>query len=365
MKNINDLIKNNKNNNYTLNELIDEYKELNSLIEKSISIKNDYEKQQNNDKFSFKEQLDLYNIINILIDLSYDKQYYMGIDLVNLKDKFENEYKNVINYINLNNRIYSLQIKRKELLDKINFNKFNNDCDKHYLVRIDNEIKCLSCGATTKDYSLNKDELDFLTACADNQGLLIKDIKKEDIPFLKVQIKRQNNNKKQYKKIINKYIEDDYFGEDAWLTEISKLSMLEIMLERAHLFDSKEYNNKDTVINNPKYFTQEKTNELLSEVEKELNKLKNNKSKNKELMIEECNTAKYEILILSGEHIPTLYENAKSEEERIALVKAYYNLSNPNFRTNSEYFDSKESALFYYCLTADQDINNKILQIKK
>ncbi len=48
--------------------------------------------------------------------------------------------------------------------DIFNNNYFNERCmDRHFFVRFADELKCMCCGATTKDYPLSKEELDFLT----------------------------------------------------------------------------------------------------------------------------------------------------------------------------------------------------------
>ena len=90
-------------------------------------------------------------------------------------------------------------------------------------------------------------------------------------------------------------------------------------------------------------------------------------SRFKNLMIEDCMTAKYEVLLLAGKHINTLLEMAKDEDERIALTKAYYNISNQVYRLNSDYFapDYRSyDALKFDFVTANPDINNQVLEMK-
>lgn len=62
-----------------------------------------------------------------------------------------------------------------------------------------------------------------------------------------------------------------------------------------------------------------------------------------------------------------MLKETTDEDEKIALTKAYYNLSDSYFRVNSGYFDSSHidnDALFYDCYTANPDINSTILGIK-
>ena len=238
----------------------------------------------------------------------------------------------------------------------------------HYFIRTENELKCLCCGKTTKDYPLTEEELDFLTLCADKNGLILNEVTEEDMPLFKVIMDEYVNNRKKSKNTAsfesNEYY--DYFAEleEQWLSDENEMTEIHAKIIRAHLLDSQTYNRKDIVVKNPKYLSEEKEKKLLLSVEKELEKIQNINSRFKELMIEECRTAKYEILILSGEHIPTLFNQTKSEEEKTALTKAYYNISNYDFRYNSGYFETETDAVFYDCYTANSEINNRILEMK-
>ena len=84
----------------------------------------------------------------------------------------------------------------------------------------------------------------------------------------------------------------------------------------------------------------------------------------KKMLLEECKIAKYEVLILSGENIPLLYNSLDNKDDKFALIKAYYNLSNQDYRINSGYFKTSNEAVFYDCRTAHPEINQKILELK-
>ena len=84
----------------------------------------------------------------------------------------------------------------------------------------------------------------------------------------------------------------------------------------------------------------------------------------KGLLIQECQVAKKELKILSGENISKLFEEAQNDTEKFAVMKAYYNLSRKYFRENSDYFKNNQSADMYICLTAGQEINQMILDRK-
>ena len=65
-----------------------------------------------------------------------------------------------------------------------------------------------------------------------------------------------------------------------------------------------------------------------------------------------------------------MVEQAKDEDDKSALTKAYYNISNQDFRMNSGYFGTRfdmidrYAALRYDCITANPEINSRILQMR-
>ncbi len=235
--------------------------------------------------------------------------------------------------------------------------------ESHSFVIEENELKCVYCGATTKDYPLSKEEFEFLVLCAKQRGILLEEFKKEDWPLLQVIIEQQN-----YRRSLRPEIdifEEDYLdkAEEQFYDDEYEFTELRISLARAHMLDAQIYEGQKVKVKNPKYLSNEKKKELLENLEKELEEIQKTNSKFKPLLIEQCKTAKYEILILSGEHIPTLLKATTDEDEKMALAKAYYNLSNSDFRVNSGYFNP-DDAIFYDCYTANPEINSKILEMK-
>ena len=82
-----------------------------------------------------------------------------------------------------------------------------------------------------------------------------------------------------------------------------------------------------------------------------------------------CKTIKYEILIVSGAHIPTLY-NETQEEDKIYVAKAYFNMTDFKHREGTGYFKMNEFGIKgeadqYKYLTANPEINELVLRIKK
>ena len=70
------------------------------------------------------------------------------------------------------------------------------------------------------------------------------------------------------------------------------------------------------------------------------------------------------MLILTGQHIPTLYQNCIDEEERIAFIKAYYYLSTTKIRVTRNYFFNNLDSAHYKCRTTNQEINENVLKLK-
>lgn len=293
------------------------------------------------------------------------RKYYQS--LIKRIEELEKSYEDVSIAAD---QIKKLKVECSNILsDNINFSEFKSDIpnkkckNMHFLVRFDNELICINCGATTKDYNLCDDDLEFLTLCAEEQGFLLMEVIKEDIPLLKVLIEEQDTNKKLLESIL---FDDEYINDDFYLGDEQTICDLNIEINKAHKLDSRIFEGLPKV-SNPKYLSNEKANELLLKISSEVEKINQSNSNFKNLLIEECKTAEYEVLILSGAHIPTLLAQTNNESEKIALTKAYYNLTNPYFRINSGYFNSDNrdwDAIGYDCRTANNEINQKILEIK-
>ena len=115
---------------------------------------------------------------------------------------------------------------------------------------------------------------------------------------------------------------------------------------------------------NPKYLDEETCDKLLSRLFEDYQKLESSNTRFKELLIEEILTANYEILILSGERIPRLVEMDNTEQTLTALSKAVYNMYRDDIRESRDYFENEKDAVFYDCLTANQKVNKKIIEMK-
>ena len=366
MKNI-DIFVNKKYDCDTFKSKIEEYKELNKKIELCINKLNEYNELLNNDikdtnNLSFKDQYQIYKIIEDL-DRKNDNNTYLDIDLLSLKTHLNSTFKELNDYNQTKLKLKTLKDKLNNLLEnEITFKKIGEGCfKKHYFVKLDNEIKCIHCGASISEYPLYKEELDFLTLCMDRQHILIKGATKEDIPLIQVLIQKQA----YYRSLREPLSEDEEERliqyEERYYEDMNEITSINEALNIAHTLDSIE--SRNNLKHN--YYSYTKANELLLNIENTLKEVKKSNSKYKDLLIEECNTARYEVLILLGKHIPSLFNQIKNEDDKIAFVKAYYNISNEQYRCNSEYFASYIDGATYNCYTANNEINNKILEMKK
>ena len=372
MKNKDDFVSKKNILTPTLEENIEYYSDLNAIIEGVRTVNNYYKdllkKDDSKEKgLSFKDQYKIFELINKEALRSENKY------LIELKEKIRKLFPEVDNYINSQNKLRELvDEKNRTATEDISFDTFNIDYESecipnHTFVRLDGELKCICCGATTKDYDLDEKELDFLTECADKQEMLIKSATKEDLPLLQVLFERNTFNRSLYTISEDEELSEMNIEEEQYFAEVAEISELNRAVEKAHVLDAEERDQEDLIVENSKYFSEEQANELLIKIGKELEKLKESDSRFKNLMIEDCMTAKYEVLLLAGKHINTLLEMAKDENERIALTKAYYNISNQVYRLNSDYFapDYRSyDALKFDFVTANPDINNQVLEMK-
>lgn len=384
MKNKNDFVyKNNDDKLATLEEVINNSKELNKTI---TAIKNKLKQfddlldnpdnKDNINIITFKEQKELYRVIDFLIQ--YDGRPFdfkrMGIDLFNLRSKLESSFNELQEYENLKWHLKNSQddYNKTFLENTISFRTmldgYHHDyCSltwKHYFIDLGDELKCAFCGGTTKDYDLSKEEFEFLKDCAYKQSMILKGATKEDFPLIEVIKERQ-----EYKKEEDSDEYDVDFSEVAGSDNITNadMAMKRIIRVAHHLDDKNIMNDYGEPVYDPAYYNEQESKRMLKRIYKDIEEAKLIESENKDLIIEMCNTVKYEILILSGKHIPTMYKEAKNEDEKIALIKAYYNLYNYEYRDCSGYFNKEKNrcdSLFYDCATADPEINNRILEMR-
>lgn len=114
---------------------------------------------------------------------------------------------------------------------------------------------------------------------------------------------------------------------------------------------------KDTKAFGKMSITREKANQIIESAEEEYANAEASDSKYRDLIMEECRTAKYEALILSGSFAPALLSEAETEEDKTAIVKAYYNIVN----NRGNYFNYNVGHDY---MTANEEINNSVYLMK-
>ncbi len=193
------------------------------------------------------------------------EQTFFCIDLYSLKSKFEDLYDDLHEYLSVIRAINTLEEKRNNLINEdITFNCFNSECysehclESHSFVIEENEMKCVYCGATTKEYSLNKEEFEFLVLCAKQQGILLEDFTKEDWSMLQVIIDQQN-----YRRSLRPepdILSEDYLdkAEEQFYENEYEFTELRIALAKAHALDAKTYESQKVKVKNPKYLSGKK-----------------------------------------------------------------------------------------------------------
>lgn len=323
---------------------------------------------------TFKNRLDLYNILDNLLGETFYRtgnSIYQGIDLKFLIRRLLESSDDVKEYVDLVESVRNYKKRLSDILtENISFYGFNNgnECHmKHSFVNIDDQLVCMHCGASTKDFNMTKEDVEFLTKCASAQNLLLENATKDDIALLKVLIAKNNEYLSKRTPMENIIDDEDFsLAEEYYLEDESENFNLNLEVQKAHILDSREFPELPKV-SNPKYLSEDKMIDLLKGIDREIEKVKGINSRFKDLLIEECKTARYEVLILFGVHIPTLYEQAKNEDDEIAFIKAYIHMSNSNFRKNTDYFNHKNrdwDAISYDCITAHPEINQKVLEMK-
>ena len=354
---------------------------LKGIEEKEIEIekytelaKKEYSKGR---ELNFREQLELYKIIDNFLSEQFCQKsstMYMGIDLRVIKKRILESFEEVKKYYDLIEQRNSYKNYAEEILSKSitfyyfgNSSKYTDRCSlNHCLVRLKDELVCMCCGATTKDYyDLNLEELDFLTLCALEQNILLKEVKEEDIPLLKVLLMENDYYRSQRKQVdvLSEDDEDRELATEYLLIDEEEILDLRRKIRKAQKLDIRDFEGLPKV-RDPKYLSNKRKQQLLSEIKEQTDEIKQLNTRFKKMLLEECKIAKYEVLILSGENIPLLYNSLDNDDDKFALIKAYYNLSNQDYRINCGYFNTPNEAVFYDCRTAHPEINQKILELK-
>ena len=134
------------------------------------------------------------------------------------------------------------------------------------------------------------------------------------------------------------------------------------------VYNTHKIENNNKTYNSP-YLDIEKMKDNLREEESIIN---NSDTRFKFLLKEQLLAAYYELEMLSGKSIKELYSQITTMEDSplkeghlLSLTRAYYNLSDIDFRNNSGYFANITDSMHASFATSIKEINEKILTMKK
>lgn len=354
----------------TFEELRKEYFKLKRDIENLKKEKVELlDKEVSDSKLSLRDKLYLVGLLE-LDKNSKEKKPYEIQDMIH---KLYNTFSDLKEYIDINDLIDEKERRIRDILfEKITFDirddsGYKSFCE-HQLVLVDNNLKCVCCGFSTKYYNLTEQDLELLVESAKMRGIIFNDVTKDDFPLLTI-LKNESEKYKKQRTSIGDFEESwemnksDY-TEELYLDNEQELFNINVQVRRAHMLDKGVLEEGNTRVSNPKYLDGKSRDKLLARLFEDYKKVEASDIRFKELLMEEILTVNYEILILSGERIPDLVENANTEQTLTALAKAVYNMSRDDIRMNRDYFRTENDAVFYDCLTANQKINKKIIEMK-
>ena len=240
----------------------------------------------------------------------------------------------------------------------------------HCFIKKDNELKCIYCDFSTKEYNLTEEELKFLSQYIEKNCLLLENATEEDLPLIENIKNKQRIDMENYVKYM-KNEKDEAVREDNCIDYFYAVNDLyadmKCTISAAHNMDSKIYTNKDgDIVRDPKYLTNEKSRELMGEIDELISKVeaRSDDANCKEDLIKKYKIKRYEILILSGKPIPEIFSELNNEKDKEYFVIAYGNLNDPEYREKSGYFENERIACSYECVTANPEINKILLKIK-
>ena len=354
----------------TFEELRKEYfklkKDIENLKKEKVEL---LDKEVHDSKLSLRDKLYLVE----LLELDKNKKGKNPYEIQNIIYKLCNAFSDLKNYADINELIdEKKRIIHDILFEKITFdirddNGYKRFCE-HQFVLVDDNLRCVCCGFSTEDYNLTEQDLELLVESAKRRGIIFNDVKKEDLPLLTI-LKNEREKYKEQRTSIEDFEENWEMGksdyaEELFLDDEQELFNINLQVRRAHMLDKGVLEEGNTRVSNPKYLDEETHDKLLSRLFEDYQKLEASDTRFKELLMEEILTANYEILILSGERIPKLVEMANTEQTLTALAKAVYNMSRDDIRINRDYFENENDAIFYDCITANQKVNKKIIEMK-
>lgn len=381
------------NDEKELKPYLDEIKEENggeyiptSELEATQDFYEMYELYKNGKLDDFYQEYKLYQACDYLI-YGYKRGNEFktkGIDLEEIKRTLtsEKQYK-MFDYVAKSANYNSSLEAKYDTYNSIIFpysDERNPICDRsrHLLIKLPDEIKCVYCGFTTKEFKLSKEQIEFLAKAAEYQNILLTDATENDLPFIRI-VKNQQEEEmngllaKEEAEEAKEDEIDDYTGSFG----VSKISSyisdrvedfaanMKYAIELAHRMDREDYYDKKYKIRyNPAHLTEEEAKNYMRQVESELDKTTT------EFDIASLTIKKYEILILSGKSISKLFDEIKDPIDKRLFVKAYTNLKRESYREECEYFNTERDKAEKIgwartCTTANPELNKILLKEKE
>ena len=317
-----------------IEDLYKKYKEINAIINNKTEEKDKVHSSLLKSKagklyFSLNdEQKELFE--SIYRDVDFSRYLYLRDDIKEYKEKLSGLSIDIITHKDFPFRTEETAIYIKDGVDT--YNVLTDESTKD--LEISDEIKLFIQNIINDLYGF-KDEL---TA--------------DDIPLIKVIYEKLKKNNEDYAENIANItiMEDNIFNQ----------------VKRIHKLDKSHSVYKE----NRRPFI-EKLKESIASTELEI---KNSDSGFKYLLLYAIEAAKYEVSLLGGKRVTTILkeidESNMSESEKDykkdALVEAYYNLTNIDFRKQSkEYFDNDNDICYATFETANSEINKRLIKMRQ
>ena len=315
-----------------IEDLYKKYKEINAIINNKTEEKN--------------------KVLNSLLKSKAGKLYF---SLNNEQKKlFEEIYRDVdfSRYIYLRDDIKEYEKKLDELETIIITHKDFPFKSEEATIYISDGVDIYDAitDASTKDLDENaKEVINDIIKGYDN---FKSELSTSDIPLIKVIYDKLRRNNEDYAENIANItiMEDNIFNQ----------------VKRIHKLDKSHSVYKE----NRRPFI-EKLKESIASTELEI---RNSDSGFKYLLLYAIEAAKYEVSLLEGKRVTTILkeidESNMSESEKDykkdALVEAYYNLTNIDFRKQSkEYFDNDNDICYATFETANSEINKRLIKMRQ
>ncbi len=342
-----------------------------------------YELYKNGKLDDFYQEYKLYQACDYLIyGYKRGKEFKAkGIDLEEIKRTLTNDKRYKMSGYVAKTANYDSSLRAKyDTYNSIIFpysDERNPICDRsrHLLIKLPNEIKCVYCGFTTKEFKLSKDQIEFLAKAAEHQNILLTDATENDLPFIEIVKAHQEEEmngllaqeEAEYAKEDEEEI-DDYTGlcgaseTSSYINERSEEFAVDMKraIELAHRMDREDYyDEKYKIRYNPVHLTEEETKNYMKQVENELERATT------EFDIASLTVKKYEILILSGKSISKLFDEIEDPINKGLFVKAYTNLQRESYREECEFFDTTREGSRSWertCTTANPELNKMLLK---